>query len=59
MLIRFLVVDDDAESVEKITSIFKEEGYELISSSVEKKNEKLVCLFVIKSRSHINPEDVY
>ncbi len=49
---------DDAESVEKITSIFKEEGYELISNSVEKKNEKLVCLFVIKSRSHINPEDI-
>ena len=49
---------DDPEAIESITKLFKENGYVLISSSVEKKNEKLVCLFVIKSRGHIKPDDV-
>ncbi len=49
---------DNPEAIENITNILKENKFEIISSSVEKKNDKLVCLFVIKSRSHINPDDV-
>lgn len=49
---------DSPEAIENILGILKENGFEIISSSVEKKNEKLVCLFVIKSKSHINPDDI-
>ncbi len=49
---------NEAEAVEEITKIFKENKYEIISTSVELKNEKYVCLFVIKAKSHISPEDV-
>lgn len=49
---------DDPEVVEKVTAIFLENDYEIISNSVEKRHEKYVCLFTIKAKSHINPEDV-
>ncbi len=49
---------DDPEAIETVTNLFKEKGYVLISSSVEKKNEKYVCLFTIRAKSHINPEDI-
>lgn len=49
---------DDAESVETVINIFKENGYEILSNSVEKKNEKYVCLFTIRAKSHINPEEI-
>ncbi len=49
---------NEAEAVEEITKIFKENKYEILSTSVELKNEKYVCLFVIKAKSHISPEDV-
>lgn len=49
---------DDPEAIESITALFKEKGYVLISSSVEKKNEKYVCLFTIRAKSHINPDEI-
>lgn len=49
---------DDSDSIEKVTNIFVENGYEIISSSIEKKNEKYVCLYIIKAKSHISPEDI-
>ncbi len=49
---------NDADAVETITNIFKNNGYEIISTSVELKNEKYVCLFVIKAKIHISPEDI-
>ena len=49
---------DDPEAIESITNLFKENEYVLISSSVEKKNEKYVCLFTIRAKSHINPDDI-
>lgn len=49
---------DDPEAIESITNLFKENDYVLISSSVEKKNEKYVCLFTIRAKSHINPDDI-
>ncbi len=49
---------DSPEAIEAISNIFKDAGYEILSSSVEKKNEKLVCLFVIKAKSHIEPDDI-
>ena len=49
---------DNPEAIETISGIFKENNLEIISTSVEKKNEKLVCLFVVKSKGHINPDDV-
>ncbi len=49
---------NDVDAVETITNIFKENKYEILSTSVELKNEKYVCLFVIKAKSHISPEDV-
>ena len=49
---------DDAEAVETITNIFKENEYTILSNSVEKKNEKYICLFTIRAKSHINPEDI-
>ena len=49
---------DDPEAIESITTLFKENEYVLISSSVEKKNEKYVCLFTIRAKSHINPDDI-
>ena len=49
---------DDPEAIESVTQLFKERGYVLVSSSVEKKNEKYVCLFTIRAKSHINPEDI-
>ncbi len=49
---------DNPEAIESISAIFKENNLEILSTSVEKKNEKLVCLFVVKSKGHINPDDV-
>ncbi len=49
---------DDAEAVEEITNIFKENGYTILSNSVEKKNEKYVCLFTVRAKAHINPEEI-
>lgn len=49
---------DDSDSIEKVTNLFVENGYEIISSSIEKKNEKYVCLYIIKAKSHISPEDI-
>ncbi len=49
---------DNPEAVESVSAIFKEQKYEILSSSVEKKNDKLVCLFVVKARSHIEPDDI-
>lgn len=49
---------DDPEAVESVTAIFIENGYEILSNSVEKKHEKYVCLFTIKAKSHISPEDI-
>ena len=49
---------DDPEAIESVTALFKEKGYVLISSSVEKKNEKYVCLFTIRAKSHINPDEI-
>ncbi len=49
---------DNPEAIETISGIFKENNLEIISTSVEKRNEKLVCLFVVKSKGHINPDDI-
>lgn len=49
---------DDPEAIESITNLFKENDYILISSSVEKKNDKYYCLFTIRAKSHINPDDI-
>lgn len=49
---------DEVEAVETITNIFKENEYTILSNSVEKKNEKYICLFTIRAKSHINPEDI-
>ncbi len=49
---------DDPEAIESVTNLFKENDYIIISSSVEKKNEKYVCLFTIRAKSHINPDDI-
>lgn len=49
---------DDPEAIETITGLFKENGYILISSSVDKKDSKYVCLFTIRAKSHINPDDI-
>ena len=49
---------DDPEVVETISSIFIENNYEILSNSVEKKHEKYVCLFTIRAKSHISPEDI-
>ena len=49
---------DDPEAIESITKLFKENDYILISSSVEKKDSKYVCLFTIRAKSHINPDHI-
>ena len=49
---------DDPEVVETVSSIFIENNYEILSNSVEKKHEKYVCLFTIRAKSHISPEDI-
>ena len=49
---------DNPEAIESITTLFNENDYVIISSSVEKKNEKYVCLFTIRAKSHINPDDI-
>ncbi len=49
---------DDPEAVESVTNILKANDYVLISSTVEKKNEKYVCLFTIRAKSHINPDEI-
>ncbi len=49
---------DDADAVEVISNIFKENGYTIISNSVERRQEKYACLFTIRSKSHINPDDI-
>lgn len=49
---------DDPEAIESVTNLFKDNDYVIISSSVEKKNEKYVCLFTIRAKSHINPDDI-
>lgn len=47
---------DSPEAVEEISNMLKQHDFEIISNSIEKKNEKIVCLFVIKSKGHINPD---
>lgn len=49
---------DDADAVEAITNIFKDNGYTIISNSVEKRQEKYTCIFTIRAKSHINPDEV-
>ena len=49
---------NDPDAIEKVANLFMESGYEIISSSIEKKNDKYICLYVIKARSHISPEEV-
>lgn len=49
---------DDPEAIESITKLFKENGYILISTSVEKKDSKYICLFTIRAKSHINPDNI-
>ena len=49
---------DDPEAIESITKLFKDNGYILISSSVEKKDSKYICLFTIRAKTHINPDDI-
>ena len=49
---------DDPEAIESITKLFKENGYILLSTSVEKKDSKYICLFTIRAKSHINPDDI-
>lgn len=49
---------DNPEAIESVTNLFKENDYVIISSSVEKKNEKYVCLFTIRAKSHIKPDDI-
>lgn len=49
---------DDAEAVEIVTNIFKENGYTILSNSVERRNEKYACLFTIRAKSHINPDEI-
>lgn len=49
---------DDVEAIEVVSDILKNNGYTIISSSVEKKNEKFVCLFTIRAKSHINPDEI-
>ena len=49
---------DDPEAIESITNLFKENNYVIISSSVEKKNDKYYCLFTIRAKSHINPDEI-
>lgn len=48
----------DPEAIESITKLFKENGYILLSTSVEKKDSKYICLFTIRAKSHINPDDI-
>ena len=49
---------DDPKAIESITKLFKENGYILLSTSVEKKDSKYICLFTIRAKSHINPDDI-
>ena len=49
---------DDADAIEAITNIFKDNGYTIISNSVEKTQEKYTCIFTIRAKSHINPDEV-
>lgn len=49
---------DNPEAIESITNLFKENDYVIISSSVEKKNDKYYCLFTIRAKSHINPDHI-
>ena len=49
---------DDADAVEVVSKIFKDNGYTLISNSVEKRHEKYACLFTIRAKSHINPDEI-
>lgn len=49
---------DDVEAIGAVSSILAENGYTIISSTVEKRNEKFICLFTIRAKSHINPDDI-
>ena len=47
---------NDVESVEAVTNLLKKNDFQIISSSVELKNEKYNCLFTVRAKSHIYPE---
>lgn len=49
---------DDAEAVESVIRTFNENGYSILSDSVEKKNEKFVCIFTVRTQNHISPEEI-
>lgn len=49
---------DDAEAVESVINTFNENGYSILSDSVEKKNEKFVCLFTVRTQNHVSPEEL-
>lgn len=49
---------DDPDAVENIMEVFKSNDYNLISSTVEKKNGKYACLFTVRAKTHIKPADI-
>lgn len=49
---------DDAESVENVINVFKENGFSILANSVERRNEKYVCLFTVRAKNHISPEEI-
>lgn len=48
----------DVEAIESASNILKQNGYTIISCDVEKRNEKIVCMYTVRAKSHINPEEV-
>ena len=48
----------DAEAIETINNLLKDNGYTIVSCDVEKRNEKIVCMYTVRAKSHINPEEV-
>lgn len=48
----------DVEAIETTSNLLKDNGYTIISCDVEKRNEKIVCMYTVRAKSHINPEEI-
>ncbi len=49
---------DDPEAIESVNNTFRENGLDVISSSVEKKSQKITCLYTVRAKGHTHPDEI-
>ncbi len=49
---------DDPEAIESVNNTFRENSLDVISSSVEKKSQKITCLYTVRAKGHTHPDEI-